>query len=133
MSCCRGKRTPSPWPISFIIGAQRSVMFAPLRRPPACTSGPMARAEVAVIDYGVGNLLSVRRALEHCGVTVSVTAEPEVILAAARVVLPGVGAFANGMGQLRHSRLDIVAQEVAARGIPLLGICLGMQMLLDER
>jgi glutamine amidotransferase len=92
----------------------------------------MARTEVAVIDYGVGNLLSVRRALEHCGVTVRVTADPEVIFAAARVVLPGVGAFANGMGQLRHARLDIVAQEVAARGIPLLGICLGMQMLLDE-
>jgi imidazole glycerol-phosphate synthase subunit HisH len=92
----------------------------------------MVSAEVAVIDYGVGNLLSVRRALEHCGVTVSVTADPEAILAAERVVLPGVGAFANAMGQLRHSRLDIVSQEVAARGIPLLGICLGMQMLLDE-
>jgi imidazole glycerol-phosphate synthase subunit HisH len=92
----------------------------------------MARADVAVIDYGVGNLLSVRRALEHCGVTVSVTAESEVILAAERVVLPGVGAFANGMEQLRRSRLDVVAQEVAARGTPLLGICLGMQMLLDE-
>jgi glutamine amidotransferase len=92
----------------------------------------MASAEVAVIDYGVGNLLSVRRALEHCGVTVSVTAEPQDILAAARVVLPGVGAFANGMEQLRRSRLDVVAQEVAARGTPLLGICLGMQMLLEE-
>jgi glutamine amidotransferase len=92
----------------------------------------MASADVAVIDYGVGNLLSVRRALEHCGATVSVTADPEVILAAARVVLPGVGAFAKAMEQLRHTQLDIVAQEVAARGIPLLGICLGMQMLLDE-
>jgi glutamine amidotransferase len=92
----------------------------------------MAKADVAVIDYGVGNLLSVRRALEHCGVTVSVTADPEAILAAARVVLPGVGAFANGMEQLRCSRLDVVTREVAARGIPLLGICLGMQMLLDE-
>jgi glutamine amidotransferase len=92
----------------------------------------MADAEVAVIDYGVGNLLSVRRALEHCGASVSVTANPEVILAAARVVLPGVGAFANAMSQLRLLRLDSVAQEVVARGIPLLGICLGMQMLLDE-
>jgi glutamine amidotransferase len=92
----------------------------------------MASAAVAVIDYGVGNLLSVRRALEHCGATVSVTADHEAILAAERVVLPGVGAFANAMQQLRQSQLDIVAQEVAARGIPLLGICLGMQMLLDE-
>jgi len=84
------------------------------------------------MDYGVGNLLSVRRALEHCGATVSVTANPEAILAATHVVLPGVGAFANAMAQLRRARLDIVAQQVAARGIPLLGICLGMQMLLDE-
>jgi imidazole glycerol-phosphate synthase subunit HisH len=92
----------------------------------------MASADVAVIDYGVGNLLSVRRALEHCGVTVTVTGDSELILAAAHVVLPGVGAFANAMAQLRQSRLDLVAKEVSARGIPLLGICLGMQMLMDE-
>jgi glutamine amidotransferase len=92
----------------------------------------MADEQVAVIDYGVGNLLSVRRALEHCGAQVVVSAEPDVILAATRVVLPGVGAFAKGMAELHSADLDTVAREVAARGIPLLGICLGMQMLLDE-
>jgi glutamine amidotransferase len=86
--------------------------------------------EVTVIDYGVGNLLSVRRALEHCGATVDVTAEHQSIQRARRVVLPGVGAFANGMRELRRRGLDQVAHEVAARGVPLLGICLGMQMLL---
>lgn len=88
--------------------------------------------EVTVIDYGVGNLLSVQRGLEHCGAQVTVTGDPESILKAARVVLPGVGAFARGMGELRRAHLDGVVREVASRGTPLLGICLGMQMLLDE-
>jgi len=87
--------------------------------------------DVAVIDYGVGNLLSVRRALEHCGASVSVSSDSNVIQAAPRVVLPGVGAFADAMAALRRAGLDSVVQAVAARGTPLLGICLGMQMLLD--
>jgi glutamine amidotransferase len=89
-------------------------------------------SEVTVIDYGVGNLLSVCRALEHCGATVTLTADPARILAAARVVLPGVGAFADGMAALESNGLDAVVRQVAAHGKPLLGICLGMQMLLDE-
>ena len=92
----------------------------------------MSQPEVAVIDYGMGNLLSVRRGLEHCGASVNVTADPGTILSATRVVLPGVGGFADGMAELRSQGLDIVVREVAALGIPLLGICLGMQMLLDE-
>ncbi len=92
----------------------------------------MSKTEVAVIDYGMGNLLSVRRGLEHCGATVVVTADPGVILSTSKVVLPGVGAFANGMAELSRLGLDAVVREVAARGVPLLGICLGMQMLLDE-
>jgi imidazole glycerol-phosphate synthase subunit HisH len=92
----------------------------------------MADADVAVIDYGVGNLLSVRRALEHCGAVVSVTADPEVILGSPRVVLPGVGAFARGMAELTRLGLKAVVSQAVARGRPLLGICLGMEMLLDE-
>jgi glutamine amidotransferase len=92
----------------------------------------MSDQEVAVIDYGVGNLLSVSRGLEHCGAKVIVTSEPKLILSAARVVLPGVGAFANGMAELGRNGLDQVVLEVAARETPLLGICLGMQMLFDE-
>jgi imidazole glycerol-phosphate synthase subunit HisH len=88
--------------------------------------------EIAVMDYGVGNLLSVRRALEYCGATVTVTADHDILLASPRVILPGVGAFPNGMNELRRQGLDEIALEIAARGIPLLGICLGMQMLLDE-
>jgi glutamine amidotransferase len=92
----------------------------------------MSRPEVAVMDYGVGNLLSVRRALEHCGAVVAVTADHEALRSAPRVILPGVGAFANAMGDLRRQGLDAVARDIAARGIPLMGICLGMQMLLDQ-
>lgn len=92
----------------------------------------MSKPEVVVIDYGMGNLLSVRRGFEHCGASVAVTADPDVIQSAPRVVLPGVGAFIDGMHELRRAGLDNVVREVAARGTPLLGICLGMQMLLDE-
>ena len=88
--------------------------------------------EVAVIDYGLGNLLSVRRALEHCGATVTVTSDPDTILSVPRVVLPGVGAFAHGMTELRSQGLDTIVRKVAAQGSILLGICLGMQMLLDR-
>lgn len=92
----------------------------------------MPSPEVVVIDYGVGNLLSVRRGLEHCGAAVTVSADPETVRTAPRVVLPGVGAFSNGMAELRRHGMDSVVKEVAARGVPLLGICLGMQMMMDE-
>lgn len=92
----------------------------------------MSAPEVTVIDYGVGNLLSVQRGLEHCGASVRLTAEPEQILAAKRVVLPGVGAFANAMQALEQLGLVSVIREIAHRQTPLLGICLGMQLLLEE-
>jgi imidazole glycerol-phosphate synthase subunit HisH len=88
--------------------------------------------EVVVVDYGLGNLLSVRRGLEYCGGKVTITADPDIILSAPRVVLPGVGAFADGMSELRNLGLDAVIKEVVEQGSFLLGICLGMQMLLDE-
>ncbi len=92
----------------------------------------MKAPKVTVIDYGVGNLLSVQRALEHCGAEVYTTNQSSAILAASRVVLPGVGAFANAMAELERLQLVDVIQKVAQKGIPLLGICLGMQLLLDE-
>ncbi|SFN30171.1 glutamine amidotransferase [Formivibrio citricus] len=88
--------------------------------------------DVVVIDYGVGNLYSVQRSLEHCGATVTVTSDHDVILAAPRVVLPGVGAFDSAMNALQQLGLVPVIQALANKGTPLLGICLGMQLLLDE-
>ena len=87
---------------------------------------------VTVIDYGVGNLLSVQRGLEQCGAHVTLTSDAEQILSASRIVLPGVGAFQNGMQALEQLGLIEVMQEIANRKIPLLGICLGMQLLLTE-
>ena len=92
----------------------------------------MRTPKVTIIDYGVGNLLSVQRGFEHCGAKTIVTADPKLILDAERVILPGVGAFGDAMLALANLGLVTVVQEVARRRIPLLGICLGMQMLLDD-
>ena len=88
---------------------------------------------IVVIDYGMGNLRSVAKALEHVApaVTITVTADAAEILAADRVLFPGVGALRDCMAELRRLQLDQVIRDVAASGRPLLGICLGMQALLD--
>jgi glutamine amidotransferase len=89
----------------------------------------MNMKKVTIIDYGVGNLYSVQRALEVCGATeICISSSPEDIVAADRVVLPGVGAFANGMQELRKRGLDHAVRSFAQSGRPLLGICLGMQL-----
>jgi glutamine amidotransferase len=92
----------------------------------------MTEADVIVVDYGLGNLFSVRRALEYCGAVVDVTSDVETIRLANRVILPGVGSFGYGMAELRRHGFDEVLREIAFRGTPLFCICLGMQMLLDE-
>jgi glutamine amidotransferase len=88
--------------------------------------------DVTVVDYGLGNLFSVQRALEKCGAIVKVTSDTNVIRNSTRVVLPGVGAFGRAMDELNRLSLAGVLREFAASGRPLLGICLGMQLLLDE-
>jgi glutamine amidotransferase len=89
--------------------------------------------DIAVIDYGAGNLRSIRRALEAAGATVSVTADAETVLAADAVVFPGVGAAGAAMQRLND--LDLIApiHEVVAQERPFLGICLGMQLLFEEQ
>ena len=87
--------------------------------------------KVCVVDYGIGNLYSVARALERCGAEVTLSDEPDVIEAAPRLVLPGVGAFADGMRGLRERGLVEPVRQFARSGRPMLGICLGMQMLAD--
>ena len=90
-------------------------------------SGPL----VAVLDYGIGNLRSAQKALEHVGADARLTAEPSEIEAADGVVLPGVGAFARCMEALRDAKLDKLAIDAAQSGTPFMGICVGMQMLYD--
>lgn len=89
----------------------------------------MSKPGVTVVDYGIGNIFSVRRALEHCGADVQLSSTEAEIAAAERVVLPGVGAFADGMKGLRDRGLVDAVLRFAATGRPMLGICLGMQML----
>ena len=92
----------------------------------------MSKPKVVIIDYGAGNLLSVQRAVEECGAEAIISSKPHVITQADRAILPGVGAFAKGILALESLGLVEVIKEVAADGMPLLGICLGMQLLLDE-
>lgn len=88
--------------------------------------------KVTVIDYGLSNLRSVQNAFAHCGAETLLTSSPADVRAAEALVLPGVGAFRDGMAGLERLGLVDVIRKKAAEGTPLLGICLGMQMLFDE-
>ena len=87
---------------------------------------------IAIIDYGVGNLFSLESSFGFIGEAAIVTSDREVIAKADRLILPGVGAFEDAARKLRESGLDKVVIEEAKRGKPLLGICLGMQMLFEK-
>ncbi len=86
---------------------------------------------IAIIDYGVGNLFSLTASLKFLGAPAIVTGNPDEISRADQIILPGVGAFGDAMDKLKQTGLDRMVIEEAAKGTPLLGICLGMQMLLD--
>lgn len=92
----------------------------------------MPKSKIVVVDYGVGNLLSVQRGLEKSGAQVELSSNPETVRNASKIVLPGVGAFANAMQNLHNRDLVTAIQTAAQSGTPLLGICLGMQLLLSQ-
>jgi glutamine amidotransferase len=87
---------------------------------------------IAVLDYGIGNLRSAEKGLQHAGADARLTAEAALIARADGVVLPGVGAFGRCMTALRESGLEPLARDAVASGRPFLGICVGMQMLFDR-
>lgn len=87
---------------------------------------------VAIIDYGVGNLFSLQSSFAAIGEKAVVTADPEVIAKADRLILPGVGAFEDAARKLRESGMAEIVKREAENGKPIMGICLGMQMLLDK-
>ncbi len=87
---------------------------------------------IAIIDYDAGNIKSVEKALLLLGQEAVVTGDKDTILAADKVVLPGVGAFGDAMGNLRRTGLDNVIRKVAEKGTPFLGICLGLQLLFER-
>jgi glutamine amidotransferase len=87
---------------------------------------------VAILDYGMGNLRSVEKALEHVGATARITNDAEEVRGADGVILPGVGAFPRAMERIRELRLDELVAERREADIPILGICLGLQLLFDS-
>jgi imidazole glycerol-phosphate synthase subunit HisH len=87
---------------------------------------------IAIADYGMGNRRSVEKALAHVGAESTITDDHDAIRAADKVILPGVGAFPEAMRNLRAGGLDELLRERALAGVPLLGICLGMQLLFDS-
>lgn len=92
----------------------------------------MSAPNITIVDYGLGNLMSVAQAVVQVGANPIVTSDPAVVAGAEKVILPGVGAFAVAMGYLQGLALDRALTEAASRGAPLLGICLGMQLLFSE-
>ena len=89
-------------------------------------------SNIAVIDYGLGNTKSICSAIEKTGANVNLTNNRNEILLSDGIILPGVGAFSHGMDRLKNEKIDILIKEFVETGKPLLGICLGMQMLFDE-
>lgn len=87
---------------------------------------------IVIVDYGVGNLYSLKSSLAFLGENACVTGDPAEIRRAEKIILPGVGAFSDAIGKLKKAGLDTVLKKEAARGKPLLGICLGMQLLFEE-
>lgn len=89
-------------------------------------------ARIAILDYGMGNLRSVEKALEHVGVTATITNDAGEVRAADGVILPGVGAFPRAMERIRELGLDELIAERCEEGVPILGICLGLQLLFGS-
>jgi glutamine amidotransferase len=87
---------------------------------------------IAIVDYGMGNLRSVEKALEHVGATATISHDPGEVGAADGVILPGVGAFPRAMERIRERGLDELIAERRLAGVPILGICLGLQLLFDS-
>ncbi len=89
-------------------------------------------AQIVVLDYGMGNLRSVEKALERVGARATIGADPDQVHDADGLVLPGVGAFPRAMERIRATGLDVLIAERAAAGTPILGICLGLQLLFER-
>jgi imidazole glycerol-phosphate synthase subunit HisH len=87
---------------------------------------------IAILDYGMGNLRSVEKALEHVGVTATISSDAAEVRAADGVILPGVGAFPRAMERIRERGLDELIAERRGEGVPILGICLGLQLLFES-
>ena len=95
------------------------------------SSPPLSLVPTTIIDYGIGNLRSIEKALDHVGAAPVRTDAPQQIVEAERLVLPGVGAFGACIGEIRRRGLEAPVREAAGAGTPLLGVCVGMQLLFE--
>lgn len=91
----------------------------------------MKQCDVAIIDYGLGNLFSIKQACTHVGLSVTITSDPTVVESSRAVILPGVGAFGDAMNELGRLGLVDSIHGLVERGTPLMGLCLGLQLLFD--
>jgi glutamine amidotransferase len=89
-------------------------------------------ARICILDYGMGNLRSVEKALEHVGAVATIDNDPGAVREAAGLILPGVGAFPRAMERIRELGIDEMVAERREAGVPILGICLGLQLLFDS-
>jgi glutamine amidotransferase len=92
----------------------------------------VSSVRITILDYGMGNLRSVEKALEHVGATATISFDPAMVRAADGLILPGVGAFPRAMERIRERGLDELIAERHGAGVPVLGICLGLQLLFDS-
>ena len=92
----------------------------------------MTSTDVAIVDYGMGNLFSVLQACRKVGLAARITSSPKEVVAAAGAILPGVGAFGEAITSLKSQGLDAAVREVATQGKPLMGVCLGLQLLMSD-
>ncbi len=87
---------------------------------------------IGIIDYGMGNLRSVQKAFEFLGFEAKVSDDPNILMKADKIILPGVGAFADAIAAIHEKKIDVMLQDAIKKNKPLLGICLGMQMMFDK-
>lgn len=87
---------------------------------------------IAIIDYDAGNIMSVKKAVEFLGMEAVITRDPDILLNADKVILPGVGAFGDAMEKINNYGLNEVIHKIVDKGTPFLGICLGLQLIFDE-
>ena len=131
---CRARRGKKKDRLCMTDDGRRTTIVPEAERSGMDERGPTVtrHSSLVIVDYGVGNLRSVHKAVEAAGATAEVITSPDGLAGAAGIVLPGVGAFGDAAANLRAAGFEVLLRQAVVSGTPLLGICVGMQMLFDE-